>query len=319
MIIRPDIILPESSHPKVWATIVTLNRLEMLKECVDALRCQTRPPDRILVVDNGSEDGTEEWLNEQDEVMVIRQTNTGSAGGQFTAFKAAYENGADWIWTMDDDVFPEKGALKELLRAIKIVDTPPVLLASRVVSPCRASMNVPGISMSAPKDKYANWEEYLADGIVRIEESTFVSILIPRSTVQKAGYPQAEMFLWGDDTEFTRRCSSIGSAYLVGKSVAEHRRASAEPLNIWRERDVKRLSMYCHLYRNQAFIAKRHGQHIFRRNQMVSISTFLYCLLLLGTSLLDSFKYRRTRPLYAILSGTISGIFTNHTIQYPKS
>jgi rhamnopyranosyl-N-acetylglucosaminyl-diphospho-decaprenol beta-1,3/1,4-galactofuranosyltransferase len=42
----------------VWAVVVTYNRRELLEQCLDALLAQTRPPDRILVVDNASTDGT---------------------------------------------------------------------------------------------------------------------------------------------------------------------------------------------------------------------------------------------------------------------
>jgi len=48
---------------KIAAVVVTYNRLELLKQCIDSIKNQTRKPDEIIVVNNSSTDGTLEWLN----------------------------------------------------------------------------------------------------------------------------------------------------------------------------------------------------------------------------------------------------------------
>ena len=45
----------------ICTVVVTFNRLELLQGAVSALKKQTFPSD-ILVVNNGSTDGTSEWL-----------------------------------------------------------------------------------------------------------------------------------------------------------------------------------------------------------------------------------------------------------------
>ena len=55
-----------SRHPeRVCAVVVTYNRVELLRECLTALESQTRPVDRILVVDNKSTDGTPEIVERE--------------------------------------------------------------------------------------------------------------------------------------------------------------------------------------------------------------------------------------------------------------
>ena len=49
----------------VIAVVVTFNRQKLLAECVNALRSQTRTFDKILVINNGSNDSTESWLEQQ--------------------------------------------------------------------------------------------------------------------------------------------------------------------------------------------------------------------------------------------------------------
>ena len=55
----------------VAAAILTHNRLELLKLSVRSLRNQTRKPDEIIIVNNGSTDGTAEWLSKQNDLFVV--------------------------------------------------------------------------------------------------------------------------------------------------------------------------------------------------------------------------------------------------------
>ncbi len=105
---------------KVAAVVVTFNRLPMLQKCMDMLENQTVPCD-ILVVDNASTDGTDEWLlSEQSAgVLVVRNTgaNLGGAGGFSYGMRWAAERGYEYIWVMDDDCLPYPDALEKLLDA----------------------------------------------------------------------------------------------------------------------------------------------------------------------------------------------------------
>ncbi|MEO7306975.1 MAG: glycosyltransferase, partial [Ferruginibacter sp.] len=91
---------------KVIAVVVTYNRQALLSECITALRNQSRPLDGILIVNNGSTDGTEKWLAAQKDIHFINQENLGSSGGFSTGIQWAYQNDYAWIWCMDDDGYP---------------------------------------------------------------------------------------------------------------------------------------------------------------------------------------------------------------------
>ena len=100
----------------VLAAIVTHNRCDLLARCLDYLQAQTRPPDAILVVNNASTDGTVEML-EQRGIPFVTQENVGSAGGWHRGIQHALEHGFDAVWLMDDDGYPDAGALGRLCRA----------------------------------------------------------------------------------------------------------------------------------------------------------------------------------------------------------
>lgn len=99
----------------VGIVVVTYNRLSLLKECIDALRHQTYKNFRIVIVNNGSTDGTCEWLSLQNDLIVISQENSGGAGGFYTGLKYVAEHAYDYCWFMDDDVICNVDALQELL------------------------------------------------------------------------------------------------------------------------------------------------------------------------------------------------------------
>ena len=96
----------------VWAVVVTYNRKELLRECLVALRAQTRPPDHVLVVDNASTDGTLELVSEEfgEVELLALPENVGGAGGFHAGLERAYASGAEWAWLMDDDTVPQPEA-----------------------------------------------------------------------------------------------------------------------------------------------------------------------------------------------------------------
>lgn len=64
--------------------VVTYNRLEYLKKCVNSIIASTKINYRIFVVDDGSTDGTKEWLETQKNKgliydIVLNKTNIGTA------------------------------------------------------------------------------------------------------------------------------------------------------------------------------------------------------------------------------------------------
>ena len=216
----------EPSSPKIGVVVVTRNRLGLLKENLAALRGQTRGPDEIIVVDNDSNDGTAEWLAAQKDLTVIRQSNTGGAGGFFEGIRRAWARGHDWFWCMDDDVIPKPDALERLLKCSKASDERTGFLCS-VVRWTDGGINL----MTAPivHPDYPALMELLPQGLLRVNSASFVSVLIHRRAIAAKGLPLREMFLWFNDAEYTRRISGSFLCYQVLASEVEHR----TKLNYW--------------------------------------------------------------------------------------
>jgi len=101
----------EHLSSSVCAIVVTYNQKDRLRGCLKSLLLQTRPPDRILVIDNASNDGTRALLDaEYPQISKITlQEHAGAAGGLVSGMRFAHCNKFDWIWTLDDaiEVAPE--------------------------------------------------------------------------------------------------------------------------------------------------------------------------------------------------------------------
>jgi GT2 family glycosyltransferase len=95
----------------VCAIVVTCNHKDRLRGCLNSLLAQTRPPDRILVIDNAGTDGTRALLDaEYPQVSTVTlKEYAGGAGGLVAGMRFAHCHKFDWIWTLDDaiEVLPE--------------------------------------------------------------------------------------------------------------------------------------------------------------------------------------------------------------------
>lgn len=235
--------------------VVTYNRLNLLKECINALETQSYKIEHIFVVNNASTDGTSQFLydegNSSRVVPIQLKQNIGGAGGFNKGIRAFIENSrSDFVWVMDDDTIPNLNSLEELVEAANSLENVGFLTSNvRWKDGSPAVMNVPRVSKL--------WNENLNDGLVRIKSASFVSVMFSRNAVLKVGLPISEFFIWGDDVEFTLRIfQNHFDNYLVSKSYVTHKIAKNNSTNIFNETDVNRIKRYFYSNRNTLFCKK---------------------------------------------------------------
>jgi rhamnopyranosyl-N-acetylglucosaminyl-diphospho-decaprenol beta-1,3/1,4-galactofuranosyltransferase len=179
----------------VIAVVVTYNRQKLLAECVNALRNQTRPIDKILIVNNGSTDNTEAWLQQQKDLEFVTQKNIGSAGGFNTGIKLAYEKSYDWVWLMDDDGFPKEDALANLLEHTG---------EKLCLRNCAVINKEDRKSFVWKTGNYKTIDE-VNEEIIQNFAHPFNGTLLHKELIKKVGLPKKELFIWGDETEYYHR------------------------------------------------------------------------------------------------------------------
>ncbi|KKC27760.1 glycosyltransferase family 2 protein [Sphingomonas sp. SRS2] len=295
----------------VSAVVLTYNRRDLVEDCLRAIGAQSHPVDRIVVIDNGSTDGTADMLarNWSDKIELhILPKNLGAAGGFNAGIRMAYRSQADAIWVMDDDVMPDPDALERLIDADALLrarhlDPPFVISTAR--TPGGIVTNVPDIDLARNSLSYQNWPELLEHCLVPVRRATFVSILLPRATLDEFGLPIASMFIWGEDTEYTARITRERAGYLVGNSRAVHVRQLDGKLDIRTETNPTRIGYHYYFLRNQAYNVRHYQsagafiRHLFRQAKIAGK------LLLTG-------QFRKAK---IVATGTMSGIIFRPTIE----
>lgn len=105
-----------SNKPKVTVIIPNYNGLKFMEPCFKALELQIYHKFQILVVDNGSTDGSVEWLREHQIPTIFLDTNTGFSGAVNTGIKAAK---TPYVLLLNNDTEPDCHFIGEMVKAIE--------------------------------------------------------------------------------------------------------------------------------------------------------------------------------------------------------
>lgn len=195
----------EIDKTKVAAVVVTYNRLTMLKECIDSLRTQTYKNFTIVIINNGSTDGTTEYLQTQTDLIVINQKNVGGAGGFHRGMKYMYDNKEfDALWMMDDDGLAAPDQLAKLIKYSRKYNS--MYCNALVINRNNRDRLCSGRKYdSIALDK----TEFIPDTMF-----PFNGTFVWRCVIERIGLIKKEMFIWGDEREYTARVKHAG--YKIG-------------------------------------------------------------------------------------------------------
>lgn len=217
----------------VVALSVTYNSSDNLKKAVTALLNQTVCVDKIVVADNNSNALHKEKLQEISRMasnieIIWLQDNTGGAGGFHAAMKYAKEQyDPQWYWLMDDDAYPEPDCLEKLLKykeqSSNIGILAPVIYG---IDKNQYQLYHPrvkrGNSLLNTYYPISNDFSELKD-VERIHVNAFVGPLVSAVAVQTCGLPRAELFIEGDDFDYTYRVSQKFDVFLIKEAKMNHR------------------------------------------------------------------------------------------------
>ena len=103
---------------KISVVIPTFNRISLVERAIDSVLKQSLNPYEIIVVDDGSDDGTSEMINNKyKSIKLIQQQNNGVSAARNNGIKHAK---GDWIALLDsDDEWTEKKLENQVDRLIK--------------------------------------------------------------------------------------------------------------------------------------------------------------------------------------------------------
>lgn len=296
---------------KVAAIVVTYNRAKMLEECISCL-LKSEYPVEILVIDNHSQDETGEvvasYLSSQRVFYFDTGANLGGAGGYHYGIRKAFEKGYDYFWLMDDDTLVWPDSLSILMNnALKLNEDFGYLSSLALWKDgevCKMNYHEVAITWNEEKKR-------LLDGMLPIQIATFVSFLVPAQVVKDVGLPLKEYFIWGDDTEYSKRISKKYKSYLCFQSRVTHQMAqNGGTREVWEIEDLNRLSRIELSIRNDLCTYRRHSK-----------TMFVLYFLRLWKDLFKVFRVKCTgkgKRTMTILRGMGKGLFFSPKVEYLK-
>ena len=111
-----------SPTPKVSIILPTCDRAEMTRRCLDALSAQTHPNLEVIVVDDGSRDGTPAMLKdfaaEHEKFPLIVLTNPSNRGANFSRNRGVAASSGELVAFLDSDCLAEPNWIEELVKAM---------------------------------------------------------------------------------------------------------------------------------------------------------------------------------------------------------
>lgn len=106
---------------KVIIGVMTINNLKYNKLCLKSLKCSH--PHEIVVVDNGSTDGTVKWLKTQDITLIDNGVNLGMAYGMNTLYDHIWKDNDDNLFiSLSNDVVIAENTIDQLVEAAQTSD-----------------------------------------------------------------------------------------------------------------------------------------------------------------------------------------------------
>jgi rhamnopyranosyl-N-acetylglucosaminyl-diphospho-decaprenol beta-1,3/1,4-galactofuranosyltransferase len=231
--------------PLSVASVTTaFNAAKVLPRQMDALLRQSRPLQEMIVIDNGSTDGTCELLaNNYPQVTVLKMPgNLGAAGAWSAGLDyAALRRRHDWIWGFDDDSVPDHRALEGLMSAAESSCEDAGALESSNRSLKTGMVAMLPVHQSGACYPPLLWREgfHKPSSDILQKEIWFADLaiasglMVSRDLVETVGLPRADFFMDFFDFEYCLRARSAGYRIAVANGVKlSHEVGDARPVRL---------------------------------------------------------------------------------------
>jgi len=262
--------------------------------CVESCRHLNWPNFRIVVVDNGSTDGSEAILREELQDVEILQSgaNLGFAGGNNIGIRHALDHGAEYVWLLNNDAEAAPDALTSLVEvmehdlAIGIAgskiyfhnDRQRISFAGGLWEKGRLRLRMLG----ANQIDHGQFDNIDERGSV-----SGCSMLVRTRMIQDIGLMDESYFLYWEDTEWCHRAQQKGYKVLfVPASHVWHKVSASAGENSF--------AQHYYFIRNGLHFLRRHDPYLL---PLFCINNLLFCLKCLVTGKQD--------PLRGLLRGGI--------------
>lgn len=188
--------------------IVTYNAMRWAERCINSLLTSTVIPD-IFIVDNGSTDGTQEYIKNHFPSAVFRQneTNLGFGKANNLGLQYALENNYDYVYLLNQDAWVMPDTFEKLIYVQKENPEYGVLSPMQLEANCKRFDKIFGIVCSQQCNNNLINDLYFnrIDKVYPVNDVMAAHWLISRECLKKVGGFSPTFPHYGEDNNFNHR------------------------------------------------------------------------------------------------------------------
>jgi GT2 family glycosyltransferase len=314
-----------NSYSTVAIIVTYSNRHRLVKEVIEA--CIEENVSQIVLVDNGSSLESkliyEDLVETRNNIFLISlDFNTGSSGGFKTGLEYVLNNiTTDFVWLLDDDNVPQKGALNSLFHAkssilgecskeddvvlysyrgdSKILDRNAVY--NGFIKRYRSNEFMGFNILNSLKTKFKEKSEVVNFPLVRVYFGPYGGSFFSLKVLSKLGLPNENFFVYADDHEYTLRLNNLNiDQFLVYNSKILDIDYSFDETGFFGKKllDFKvYFTIRNHVYLNQFYITNKF---------CYSINKYLTLLFLFLSSFRYGFDYKFIKKRFKLIFKAIN-------------
>lgn len=221
---------------KTSVIILTWNGLELTKRCLNSLLSKKLPKDvEIIVVDNGSTDGTIEYLKNHKNIKLIQNGENLGYGKAVNIGILASSKNSDIILLNNDVELIQKDWLSRLQSQAQAhekygVIGVKILQENGLIQHCGAYLPVDTWWGQQVSSNEVDIGQYA--GISECESVVFACAYIKREVLEKIGFLDERFFAYFEDTDFCLRANQAGYKVAIDGGIkVKHAENSSTKIN----------------------------------------------------------------------------------------
>ncbi len=281
------------SSPLVYIIILNWKGWQDTIECVESCLKLTYTSFRILIVDNGSTDGSEFILHKRFPGIELIQTgkNLGFAGGNNIGIARALANSADYVWLLNNDTAVDPDSLSELIKVAE-TDERVGIVGSKILyyDDPKKIWFAGGIwnkNQSFTRHRGSNEVDAgQYDDISSVDFITGCSLLARFSMINEIGVMKEDYFLYWEDIDWNVTAAERGWKILFAPRSRIRHKVSASTI------DRSRI---------QSYYFMRSGLLFFQRHALLKIIPYFLRAMWYAFS---CYRKGQSDVLYGYLKGT---------------
>ena len=243
---------PKVDGPTVVVVILNWNGRDDTLSCIASAKLLDFPCCEILVVDNGSADGSAEAVRTRFTDIPVIETghNLGYAGGNNVGINWALERGAEYVLLLNNDTVVSQSLLTEFVGAAR-THQDGGMFSARIdyfTEPGRIWNS--GVVWNRRLGRFDSLD--IKSGVRETAAINGCALFVPSHVIRRIGLMDEQYFLTYEETDWSYRARAAGyRCYVVADALVRHKVSASI--------GGSESPLACYFWvRNQLFWAKRH-------------------------------------------------------------